>query len=356
MARKFNIRFFLQKISYSKEKVVFPWIKWCGFMLLFFKINRVNWEVHLLESNNLKEIQHDHTFGQDKKRPGEARTFIVIAVTAMMMVIEITAGVLYGSMALLADGLHMASHAAALTINAFAYVYARKNANNPEFSFGTGKVNALGGFSGAILLGVFAIFMVWESGNRLIDPVEISFNQAIIVAIVGLVVNGASALILGVKEEDHQHGGHKLAHKSDQNLKSAYLHVITDALTSVLAIVALLTAKYFGYVWMDPIMGIVGAILITRWSIGLLRSTSDILLDKQASKEMQDKIIQIIESDGESKVADLHVWSIGPDIYSALISIVSNSATTPAEYKARMPGELGLNHVSIEVLPRDEKA
>lgn len=309
-----------------------------------------------MEGNKRVELQHNHTFGQDKKRPGEQRTFIVIGITAAMMVIEITAGVLYGSMALLADGLHMASHTAALSINAFAYVYARKNANNPNFSFGTGKVNALGGFSGAILLAVFALLMVWESGNRLLEPIEISFNQAIIVAVIGLVVNAVSALILGVKEEDHQHGGHKHAHKSDQNLKSAYLHVITDALTSVLAIVALLTAKYFGYIWMDPLMGIVGAVLITRWSIGLLRSTSDILLDKQAPKEIQDKIIQIIENDGESLVADLHVWSIGPAIYSALISIVSNSTTTPAEYKARIPKELGLNHVSIEVLPRDEIA
>jgi cation diffusion facilitator family transporter len=302
-----------------------------------------------LDSKNLKEIQHNHTFGQDKKRPGEARTFIVIGITAAMMVIEITAGVLYGSMALLADGLHMASHAAALSINAFAYVYARKNANNPEFSFGTGKVNALGGFSGAILLAVFALLMVWESGNRLIDPVEISFNQAIIVAIVGLVVNGVSALILGVKEEDHQHGGHKHAHKSDQNLKSAYLHVITDALTSVLAIVALLTAKYFGYVWMDPLMGIVGALLITRWSIGLLRSTSDILLDKQASQTLQDKIKHQIERDGESKVADLHVWSIGPNIHAAIISVVTQQALSSADYKARLTKDLGLEHVSIEV-------
>lgn len=302
-----------------------------------------------MQNNNLGELQHSHAFGQDKKRPGESRTLIVIAITATMMVVEITAGILYGSMALLADGLHMASHAAALSINAFAYVYARKNAHNPTFSFGTGKVNALGGFSGAILLAVFAILMIWESGNRLFEPVEIFFNQAILVAVIGLVVNGASVFILGVKEEEHDHGGHTHAHKHDHNLKSAYLHVLTDALTSVLAIFALLTAKYFGFVWMDPIMGIVGAILITRWSIGLLRSTSAILLDKQASKDIQDKIIQSVESDGQSLVTDLHVWSIGPNIYAALISILSDSVITPAEYKARIPKELGLNHVSIEV-------
>lgn len=303
-----------------------------------------------MQKSNLQNLQHNHTFGQDKKRPGETRTFIVIAITATMMVIEIAAGVLYGSMALLADGLHMASHAAALTINAFAYVYARKNANNPEFSFGTGKVNALGGFSGAILLAVFALLMVWESGNRLLEPVEISFNQAIMVAVLGLIVNGASALILGVKEENHQHGGHSHIDQSDQNLKSAYLHVITDALTSVLAIAALLTAKYFGFVWMDPLMGIVGAILITRWSIGLLRSTSEILLDKQASKEIREKIKQAIQIDGESVVTDLHVWSIGPNIYAALISVATSNETTNVEYKARIPKELGLNHISVEVI------
>ncbi|HSM23524.1 MAG TPA: CDF family Co(II)/Ni(II) efflux transporter DmeF [Anaerolineaceae bacterium] len=307
-----------------------------------------------MQNKNLKELQHSHAFGQDKKRPGEARTFIVIVITATMMVIEITAGILYGSMALLADGLHMASHAAALSINAFAYVYARKNAHNPAYSFGTGKVNALGGFSGAILLAVFAILMIWESGNRLVEPVEIFFNQAIMVAVIGLIVNGASVFILGVKEKDHEHGGHTHSHQHDHNLKSAYLHVVTDAFTSVLAIVALLTAKYFGFVWMDPLMGIVGAILITRWSIGLLRSTSAILLDKQASKDIQDKIRHSIEGDGYSQVTDLHVWSIGPNIYAALISILSDGQTTPAAYKARIPKELGLNHISVEVVKNDQ--
>ena len=302
-----------------------------------------------MQNNNLGELQHSHAFGQDKKRPGESRTFIVIAITATMMVVEITAGILYGSMALLADGLHMASHAAALSINAFAYVYARKNAHNPTFSFGTGKVNALGGFSGAILLAVFAILMIWESGNRLFEPVEIFFNQAILVAVIGLVVNGASVFILGVKEEEHDHGGHTHAHQHDHNLKSAYLHVLTDALTSVLAIFALLTAKYFGFVWMDPIMGIVGAVLITRWSIGLLRSTSAILLDKQASKDIQDRIKQRIEGDGQSLVADLHVWSIGPNIYAAIISVITRNTFSSEDYKARLSQDLGLEHVSVEV-------
>lgn len=300
-----------------------------------------------MKINNIDHVEHTHTFGQDKKRPGELRTFIVIGITATMMVVEITAGILFGSMALLADGLHMASHAAALSINAFAYVYARRNAHNPAFSFGTGKVNALGGFSGAVLLAVFALLMVWESSSRLIKPVDIIFNQAILVAVIGLIVNGISVFILGVKDDHHEHDDHD--HHHDHNLKSAYLHVVTDALTSVLAIVALLTAKYFGFVWMDPLMGIVGAILVARWSIGLLKSTSAILLDKQASKTLQEKIKLQIESDGESQVADLHVWSIGPNIHASIISVLTNQEITSEEYKERLPTELGLEHVSIEV-------
>lgn len=301
--------------------------------------------------NDMIDLHHSHSFGQEKKRPGELRTFIVIGITAIMMVVEITTGILFGSMALLADGLHMASHAAALSINAFAYVYARRNAHNPVFSFGTGKVNALGGFSGAILLAVFALLMVWESSSRLIEPVDIIFNQAILVAVIGLIVNGVSVFILGVKHDHHEHENHEHDHDHhhDQNLKSAYLHVVTDALTSVLAIVALLTAKYFGLVWMDPLMGIVGAILVARWSIGLLKSTSAILLDKQASQIIQNKIKLSIETDGESQVADLHVWSIGPNIHAAIISVLTNQDITSEDFKDRLPAELNLEHVSIEV-------
>lgn len=305
--------------------------------------------------NDKNDIHHSHSFSQEKKRPGELRTFIVIGITATMMVVEITTGILFGSMALLADGLHMASHAAALSINAFAYVYARKNAHNPAFSFGTGKVNALGGFSGAILLAVFALLMAWESSSRLIDPVEIIFNQAILVAVIGLIVNGISVFILGVHTHDHDHAEHshdhnnESDHQHDHNLKSAYLHVLTDALTSVLAILALLAAKYFGFVWMDPLMGIVGAILVARWSLGLLKSTSAILLDKQVSKTLLERIKQNIESDGASKIADLHVWSIGPNIYASIISVVTHHAFTSEDYKARLPEDLGLEHVSIEV-------
>ncbi len=216
----------------------------------------------------LDNKRHQHTFGQDLKRPGEFRTLVVIAITASMMVVEIAAGLAFGSMALLADGLHMGSHAVALGISAFAYVYARRHAHNERYSFGTGKVNTLGGYTGAILLAVFASMMAFESVVRLFNPVEIAFNQAIFVAVLGLIVNGASVFILDVGH-DHEHDHHGHDHHHDHNLKSAYLHVLADALTSLLAIFALLIGKYFGAVWMDPVMGIVGAILVARWSIGL---------------------------------------------------------------------------------------
>jgi len=253
-----------------------------------------------MHSHNIEHWHHDHTFAQDKRRFGESRTLIVIGITAVMMTIELIAGVMYGSMALLADGLHMASHTTALGITVLAYVYARRNARNSQYSFGTGKVNALGGFTGAVLLAIFAVFMAFESMLRLVNPVEIVFNQAIFVAALGLVVNGVSVYILGGEDHNHGHhhepgsGGH---HHDDHNLKSAYLHVIADALTSVLAIFALLAAKYFGFIWMDPVMGVVGAVLVARWSYGLLGSTSAVLLDRQAPETLREEIREIFEAD-----------------------------------------------------------
>lgn len=293
--------------------------------------------------------EHSHAFGQDKKRRGEVRTLIVIIITATMMVVEIATGVIFGSIALLADGMHMASHAAALTINAFAYVYARRHAHNNIFSFGTGKVNALGGFSGAILLSVFALLMVWESIDRLLNPVDIAFNQAIFVAILGLIVNGVSVFILGENHEHshgHDHHHHEHDHH-DHNLQAAYLHVLADALTSLLAIFALLGGKYLGFGWMDPLMGIVGAFWVSKWALGLIRTTSGVLLDKQGSESLQTKIREILET-GETRVTDLHVWSIGPNLNSAIISLLAKNPHSPAEYKQRLHSKLELAHITIE--------
>lgn len=306
-----------------------------------------------MQEDTLHHWQHSHKFNQDVKRPGEARTFIVIAITGAMMVIEIAAGLAFGSMALLADGLHMASHTAALSINGFAYVYARRHANDESFSFGTGKVNTLGGYTGAILLIGFALVIAWESVERFIFPVEIAFNQAIFVAVMGLIVNGASVLILGHQQrpkytQEHDH------HQHDHNLVSAYLHVLADTLTSLLAIFALLGAKYLGLIWADPAMGIVGAVLVARWSIGLLRSTTKILLDREAADDVRDTIRGAIEAQDDNRVADLHVWAVGPDLYSAIISIVTEYPSPPGHYKAMIPTGTGVVHVAVEVHACDE--
>jgi cation diffusion facilitator family transporter len=305
--------------------------------------------------------QHSHAFGQEVKRPGESRTLIVITITTLMMVVEIVAGIVYGSMALLADGLHMASHAAALTINAFAYIYARRHAHDARFSFGTGKVNTLGGYTGAVLLAAFAIAMVGESVARLVAPVPIAFDQAILVAVIGLVVNGASVFILGhhrhpeaehgledeLEEHAHYHDSHY--HEHDHNLVAAYLHVLADALTSVLAIFALLAAKYFGWVWADPAMGIVGAVLVARWSIGLLHTTSVVLLDRQGPDELRALMTRRLEADPDDRVADLHLWAVGPQIYSAVVSIASHAPKSPEHYKRLIPKRLGIVHLVVEV-------
>ena len=296
--------------------------------------------------------QHGHGFGQDLKRPGESRTIIVIAITGVMMVVEIAAGILFGSMALLADGLHMASHTVALSINAFAYIYARRHAFDERYTFGTGKVNALGGFTGAVLLAVFAIMMAWESAKRFVHPVEIAFNHAIFVAVLGLIVNGASMFILDYKKiprQDRQNGSHNHGHRHDHNLKSAYLHVLADALTSLLAIFALLTAKYFGLIWMDPFMGMVGAVLVSRWSLGLIRDTGGVLLDKRGPEEIRTNIKKSIEKSGSDKIADLHLWSVGPNIYAAIITVVTCDSKPSEHYKKLIPPDLNLVHVTVEI-------
>jgi cation diffusion facilitator family transporter len=327
-----------------------------------------------MQQDPLARWRHDHSFGQDRRQPGERKTQLVIAITATMMVVEIAAGVLFGSMALLADGLHMASHAVALGINAYAYAYARRHAHDDSYSFGTGKVNTLGGFTGAVLLAGFALLMASESIERLVVPVQIAFDQAIWVAVLGLVVNGVSMLILGHHDHghahDHEHAhehddghdhehqhehehehdhGHAAGHGHDHNLVSAYLHVLADALTSLLAIVALLAAKYFGLTWMDPAMGIVGAILVARWSVGLLKTTSAVLLDRSATAEIREAVRKQIESADGNRVADLHVWSLGLNLYSVLLTVVTPRPRPPEHYKSLLPKGLNIVHATVEV-------
>ena len=309
-----------------------------------------------MHTKTTDQWQHEHIFGQDKVRPGERRTLWVILITATMMVVEITTGLAYGSMALLADGLHMASHTAALGITSIAYIYTRRCAADSRFCFGTGKVNAFAGYTSAVLLALFALLMAGESINRLFNPVDIAFNQAIVVAVLGLLVNGASMLMLGDHhghDHDHEHPHtepHHHAHgHTDHNLRAAYLHVLADALTSVLAIFALLTGKFLGLNWMDPVMGIVGAILVARWSIGLIRDSSGILLDHQAPAVMLEQTRAAIESVDDNQITDLHIWSIGPGIYSASIMVVSEAPKSPQHYKSFIPEGLGIVHINVEV-------
>lgn len=313
----------------------------------------------------LSPAGHDHTFGHSQKRPGESATLTVIAITAVMMVVEIGAGIAFGSMALLADGLHMASHALALGIAAFAYVYARRHADDPRFSFGTGKVSALSGFTSALLLLGFAAVMAVESVQRLLAPVDIAFGQAILVAVIGLVVNGVSMFLLGGhghhdghdhsdhhdEEDGHgrAHHDHAHHHHGDHNLRAAYLHVLADALTSLLAIFALLAARYLGWQWMDPLMGIVGAALVARWSVSLVRQSARVLLDFQGPESMRAAIRKSIESEAGSRVTDLHLWVIGPNLYALEMAVCSPTPRAAAEYRARLPAIAGLAHVTIEV-------
>ena len=287
-------------------------------------------------------------FGQDQQRAGEMRTLFVVGLTATMMVIEIITGVLYGSMALLADGLHMASHTLALGIAVFAYVVSRRSATDRSYSFGVGKINSLAGFARAVLLMGFALLMVTESTSRLINPLSIAFEQALVVAAIGLIVNGASAWILMSTPHEHGHG-HAHDHHHDHNLRAAYLHVLADALTSILAIAALLAGMFFGADWLDPAMGFVGAALVARWSFGLIKDSSRVLLDKEASDEIATELRQSIEGDTTDRIADLHLWSIGHGILAAEIVIVSDNPATPAHYKSLIPDHLHVVHATVEI-------
>ncbi|OGQ95708.1 MAG: cation transporter [Deltaproteobacteria bacterium RIFOXYD12_FULL_57_12] len=306
--------------------------------------------------HTLHRWKHEHNFHVDSGH-GERRTRQVIWLTVTTMVAEIVAGFIFGSMALLADGWHMGTHGVALGITVFAYRHARRHAANPLYSFGTGKVGVLGGFTSAVLLGGVALFMVVESTQRLIQPVAIRFNEAIAVAVIGLAVNVLSVLLL--EGGGHGHHGHHdhddhdhapgNGHRHDHNLRAAYLHVLADALTSVLAIVALAAGKGFGWVWLDPFMGLVGAGLIARWSHGLLRDTGRILLDSGMSQERLAAIRAAIETDADNRVADLHVWPLGSHDFAAIISIVTHRPRPPGYYKKLLAAFHELNHITVEV-------
>jgi len=295
----------------------------------------------------LQHWQHDHAFGTDVRAHGERRTRWVVALTLAMMTLEIAAGAAFGSMALLADGWHMGTHAAALSVAAFAYAYSRRHASDRRYSFGTGKVGALAGFASAVGLAVAAALVFGESAQRLAAPVTIHFDEAIAVACLGLAVNVACALLL--REEDEAPFAEQ-EHR-DHNLRSAYLHVLADALTSVLAIAALATGKLFGWSWMDPVMGLTGSIVIARWSYGLLRDTARVLLDAELADERSAAIQAAIESDADNRVADLHVWRVGPRHLAAIVSVVTHEPREPDHYKRLLASQRDLVHMTVEVHP-----
>lgn len=312
--------------------------------------------------HSLDKWQHRHDFSFIHEK-GEKRTRQVFVLTAITMIAEIVAGITFGSMALLADGCHMGTHAAAFLITLFAYRYSKKHADNRQFTYGTGKVTILGGFASAVALAVVAILIAVDSIVRLFNPREIQFNEAMAVAAVGLAVNLFCAYLLqGHHEGEHDHDH---SHHHDHNLRGAYLHVIADALTSVLAIGALFFGKYLGWNWLDPAIGIVGSVLIARWSYGLLNDTSSILLDRNVDPKIIPAVKETIETDSDNRVSDIHVWKVGPLDYSATISIVTHFPKNPDYYKNLLSDYQELSHVTIEVnhceeepciIPRDESA
>ena len=324
---------------------------------------------------SVERWQHDHAYVGHEPASAERRTRWVVGLTLGMMIAEIAAGMVFRSMALLADGWHMGTHAAALAVAAFAYVYARKHAADPRYTFGTGKVGALGGFASAVGLAVIALLVLGESAARLASPVAIRFDEAILVACVGLAVNLFCAFLLrdeahghahGASHDDHhrhdahEDGGHEDHHghdhdvaprahgHRDHNLRAAYLHVLADAMTSVFAIVALLAGKTLGWSWMDPVMGIVGSVVIARWSYGLLRDTAAVLLDAEVSARRREAIRGAIEQ-GDDRVADLHVWRVGPRHLGAIVSVVTDDPRPPAANKRRLDVFEDLAHVTVEV-------
>ena len=322
----------------------------------------------------LPAAPHSHVFLGAGHERNARRTWGVIWLCGAMMAVEIIGGSLFGSLALIADGLHMSTHAGALLLAALAYGYARRHAEDTRFVFGTGKIGDLAGFSSAIVLAMIALLIGYEAVARLLRPVAINFNEAIPIAVVGLGVNVASAWLLGGDHDhdehghahhhdhdddadhDHEHdaeqqvGGQAAAHR-DNNMRAAFVHILADAAVSVLAIVGLSAGKFLGWVFMDPVMGIIGALVIANWSYGLVRDTGAILLDMTPDREMAEKLRQTIEAEGDT-LADLHLWRLGPGHLGAIVAVVTGQARGPDFYRRRLGSFHALSHLTIEVRPR----
>lgn len=295
---------------------------------------------------------HAHQFGEGNPL-AERNTLRAVFITAAMMVVEIAGGYALNSMALLADGWHMSSHALALGMSVGAYVLARRLANDRRFAFGTWKIEVLGGYSSALLLGVVAALMVFQSIERLFAPAAIRYDEAIAIAFLGLGVNLLCAWLLkdGHHHHDHDHGHAHHGHHHDINLRAAYLHVVADAATSVMAIAALVGGKYFGWAWLDPVMGIVGACLVARWAWGLLRQSGKVLLDAEMDSPVVEEIREVVaERFPEAAISDLHAWRVGRGKYACILALVSRSDVPPEDVREALAIHEELVHVTVEVL------
>ncbi|HZL32090.1 MAG TPA: CDF family Co(II)/Ni(II) efflux transporter DmeF [Pseudolabrys sp.] len=317
-----------------------------------------------MHSHSVESWKHSHVFLGANHDRHERRTWLVVLLTAAMMVAEIVGGTLYGSMAVVADGWHMSTHAGALAIAALAYRFARRHARDPRFTFGTGKVGELAAFSSAVILALIAGLIGYEAVQRLFAPVTIHFAQATWLAVVGLGVNLASAWLLfdrdhhhagaqghdhgrdHAHDHDHRHGHHHGGH--DSNIRAAYVHVLADALTSVLAIAGLLAGRFYGWVWMDPLMALVGVAVILSWSVGLIRASATALLDMVPDRSLAGRIRDRLEIEGD-RVSDLHLWRLGPGHAGLIAAVVSDDPRAPSVYKERLEGLAGLSHVTVEV-------
>jgi len=314
-----------------------------------------------MHSHSLDRWTHEHVFLGAQHARNERRTWLVVGLTVAMMVVEIAGGSIFGSMALLADGWHMATHALAIGIAASAYLFARRHAHDQRFAFGTGKLGELAAFASAIVLAMIALLVAWESFLRLARPVPIAYGEAMAIAAVGLIVNLGSAWLLREDHAHHHHHHHEgddHAHHhdgADNNLRAAYLHVLADAATSVLAITSLALAWSFDWRWIDPVVGVVGACVIASWSYGLIRDAGAVLLDVVPDQGAASDIRRRLEIDGD-RVSDLHLWQVGPGHRAAVVSIVTDRPQPPSAYKSRLSGVRGLSHVSVEVQPCEHSA
>lgn len=305
-----------------------------------------------LECQTADQLQYPHDFGQGHKRKAEQRATLVTLLTLVTMLAEVIAGLVTGSMALLADGIHMAGHAMALGLAALAYYLSRRHAHDRRLSLGSGKIADLAAYTSALLLGVSTLWLIYESTHRLLTPTELMPQEAMIVAIIGLAVNLLSIWLLSGQHEhhhSHSHSEHAHEHHEDSNLRAALVHIMADVLTSVAAIAGLAAAWLWGWTWLDPAIALVASLIILRWSWGLLRQTSGVLLDREGPDTIRHAALEQLRKHDDTTIVDLHVWSVGQGAWTLVAAVVTHGNTTPEEYRADLCAIEDLYHPIIEV-------